>query len=165
MSGLLISFLFIIGFVTPVSAYSLLYFNPSVVESNPGEVPGIDLIMEGCDAGIAGYALYITLDNPTVASIGEITFPSWVSMNMVEHINSTTVLIQGADLGNQVEPAVSISNLAKISIHALTAGYATLSVEPVVIDDDRSGRYDPISETASIVISGAGPSPMIPASQ
>ena len=165
ISGLLVSILVLIVIVAPVSAYSLLFFSPSVVESNPGEVPGIDLIMEGCDAGISGYSLYLTLDNPSVASFGEITFPSWVSMNKVEHINSTTVLIQGADLGNQVEAAISVANLAKISIHALTAGYATLGVQPVVIDDDHSGRYAPISKTASIVISGAGPSPMIPASK
>jgi len=165
ITGLLVSILLISGFVGQASAYSLLFFNPSVVESNPGEQPAIDLIMEGCDAGIAGYALYLTLDNPTVASFGEITFPSWVSMNKVEHINSTTVMIQGADLGNQVEAALSIANLAKVSIHALTAGYATLRVEPIIIDDDRNGRYDPVSKTASIVISGAGPSPLIPAAQ
>lgn len=163
--GVLGVLILIAGLIAPVSAYSLLFFNPSVVESNPGEQPAIDLIMEGCDAGISGYALYLTLDNPYVASFGEISFPSWVSMNKVEHINSSTILIQGADLGNQVEPALSISNLAKVNIHALTAGYATLSVEPVIIDDDRNGRYDPVSKTASIVISGAGPSPMIPASQ
>jgi hypothetical protein len=163
--GVLGALILIAGLIAPVSAYSLLFFNPSVVESNPGEEPAIDLIMEGCNAGISGYALYLTLDNPTVASFGEISFPSWVSMNKVEHINSTTILIQGADLGNQVEPALSIANLATVNIHALTAGYATLSVEPVVIDDDRNGRYEPVSKTASIVISGAGPNPMIPASQ
>lgn len=163
--GVIGALILIASLIAPVSAYSLLFFNPSVVESNPGEQPAVDLIMEGCDAGISGYALYLTLDNPSVASFGEISFPSWVSMNKVEHINSTTILIQGADIGTQVEPALSISNLAKISIHALTAGYATLSVEPVVIDDDRNGRYDPVSKTASIVISGAGPSPMIPATR
>ncbi len=151
--------------IVPVSAYSLLYFNPAVVESNPGEQPEIDLIMEGCNTGLSGYVLYLMLDNPTVASFGEVTFPSWVSMNTVEHINSTTILIQGADLGEQVEPGLSIANLAKISIHAQKAGYATLRVEPVIIDDDRRGRYDPICKTASIVISGAGPSPMIPTSK
>lgn len=163
--GLLASVLMIIAVASPVSAYSLLFFNPSVVESNPGEQPWIDLVMEGCDAGIAGYSLYLSLDQPTVASFGEITFPSWVAMNKVEHVNSSTVLIQGADLGNQVEAAVSVETLARISIHALKAGYATLSVEPVIIDDDHNGRYNPVSKTASIVISGAGPNPMIPASK
>jgi len=163
--GVLCACILICGLMTPVSAYSLLFFNPSVVESNPGEEPGIDLIMEGCNAGISGYALYLTLDNPTIASFGEITFPSWVSMNKVAHVNSTTILISGADLGTQTDPGLSIANLAHISIHALKAGYATLSVEPVIIDDDRSGRYDPVSKTASIVISGAGPNPMIPASK
>jgi hypothetical protein len=163
--GVLSALILVTGLIAPVSAYSLLFFNPSVVESNPGEQPAIDLIMEGCDAGISGYALYLVLDNPAVASFGEITFPSWVTLNKVEHINSTTVLIQGADPGKLVEPGVSISNLAKVSIHALTAGYATLRVEPVIIDDDRKGRYDPISKTASIVISGAGPSPIIPATR
>lgn len=163
--GVLGALFLIAGLIAPVSAYSLLFFNPSVVESNPGEQPAIDLILEGCNAGISGYALYLILDNPTVASFGEITFPSWVTINKVEHINSSTVLIQGADLGNHVEPGLSTSNLAKISIHALTAGYATLSAEPVIVDDDKKGRYYPISKTASIVISGAGPNPMIPASR
>lgn len=163
--GLLAFILILIAISTPVSAYSLLFFNPSVIESNPGEQPVIDLLMEGCDSGISGYSLYLTLDNPVVASFGKIDFPQWVSMNKVEYINSSTILIQGADLGNKVEPSASSETIAKISLHALTAGYATIRVEPVVIDDDRSGRYDPVSKTASIVISGAGPSPAIPASK
>ncbi|PWR74612.1 hypothetical protein ACKUB1_01215 [Methanospirillum stamsii] len=163
--GLLASLVICIAIITPASAYSLLFFNPSVVESNPGETPAVDLMMEGFDSGISGYSLYLTLDNPSVASFGEILFPAWVSMNRVVTINSSTVLIQGADLGNQVEPGIPSEKLATISIHANTAGYATLHVDPVMIDDDRHGRYDLVSKTASIVISGAGPSPVIPASQ
>ena len=56
--GVLSALILVTGLIAPVSAYSLLFFNPSVVESNPGEQPAIDLIMEGCDAGISGYALY-----------------------------------------------------------------------------------------------------------
>ena len=44
--GVLGALILIAGLIAPVSAYSLLFFNPSVVESNPGEEPAIDLIME-----------------------------------------------------------------------------------------------------------------------
>ncbi|NLV27873.1 MAG: hypothetical protein GXY48_12035 [Methanomicrobiales archaeon] len=163
--GMLVVLIVLCSTVATVSAYSLLFFNPSVVESNPGEQPEIELVMEGCNSGISGFTLYLTMDNPMVASFGTITFPGWVSLNKVTPINSTTVMIQGADPSGRTEPGISVETIARISLRALNAGYATMSVEPVIIDDDKQGRYDPVSKTASIVISGAGPNPMIPASK
>ena len=151
--------------VCPASAYSLLYFNPAMIESNPGEYPVVDLLMDGCNAGISGYALMLSVDNPTVATFGDILFPPWASLNKIEPVNSTTVLIQAADLSTQIEAGVPTAELARVNIRALTAGYATLSVTPIIIDDDNKGRYEPISKSASIVISGAGPAPFIPASK
>lgn len=155
--------LILYALITPVSADPLLFFNPGVVESNPGDEPTVDLIMEGGDEGISGFSLYLTIDNASVASFGAIYYPPWVSMNRITEVNSSTVLIQGADLGDRAKPGSPEERIASITLDALSAGYATLNVEPVIIDDDRKGRYNPISKSASIVISGAGPSPLIPA--
>lgn len=151
--------------ISPASAYSLLYFNPAMIESNPGENPVVDLLMDGCNAGISGYALMLSVDDPTVATFGEILFPPWASLNKIVPVNSTTVHIQAADLSSLVEGGVPTAQLARINIRALNAGYATLSVTPIIVDDDAKGRYEPISKSASIVISGAGPAPFIPATK
>lgn len=155
----LLCFVFLAGFTSPVSADSLLYFNPSLVESNPGENPSVDIVMEGSYNGISGYALLVSIDNNQAGSLGKVTFPPWAALNKAETINSTTVLVQAADLADHIAVGAPAEPLAKITLHALKAGYITLHVEPVIIDDDMGGRYYPVCKTASLVISGAGPIP------
>jgi hypothetical protein len=153
--------LFLIGMSNPASANPRLYFNPPLVESNPGENPVIDLLIDGCNNGISGYAIIVSLDNPSIASIDEVILPPWAELKKVQQINSTTVYIQGANTGKENKKPGHEPNdqLASITVHAISAGYATLKATPVIIDDEREGRYDPICNTASIIISGAGPVP------
>ena len=52
--------------------------------------------------------------------------------------------------------------LAEIRVHARAPGYATITASPVAIDDDQKGRYLTRHASGSIVITGAGPVPIIP---
>jgi|GEM_PF-945868 len=158
-------FLILFSLVSQVNAEPRLYFNPAIVESNPGESPIIDLLIDGCNEGISGYAVMVSLDNPSIASLGEIITPPWATLNKIQKLNSSAVLIQGADTGRQIEPmegGFPSEQLAKISVNAISAGYVTVRVTPIIIDNEKKGRYKPIVSSASIVISGAGPVPLKP---
>ncbi len=152
-------------FIVSGGSASSLFFYPDVVETNPGDTPEISLMMEGVGEGLSGYSLLITVDDPTTASILAIRFPEWADLESTEILNSTTIQIRAADTSRQIQEGTAVIVLADIILNARSAGYAQIQVTPLIIDDDKKGRYSPFTSTGSIVISGAGPvppSPIIP---
>ncbi len=145
----------------PVSAASL-FFYPDVIESNPGETTIVSFMMEGAYAGLSGYSAYITIDDPTVATIKSIEYPCWADYKDNWNINGSTYKVMAADSRFKLLPGESLVSLAELEVYAKTAGYATISAVPVVFDDDWEGRYEPYVYPGTIMISGAGSSPVVP---
>ena len=142
----------------------ILFFNPDVVESNTGDDDQVILMMDGAVRGLSGYGMLISIDNPDIAEITSMDLPAWVGLKDIMKINSTTYLVQGTDVSDIQDPGASQIAIANIKIHAKAPGYATIVATPTVIDDDEKGRYLPSVATGSIVITGAGPVPIIPMS-
>ncbi|MFH0966754.1 MAG: hypothetical protein V1862_03610 [Methanobacteriota archaeon] len=162
-----LSTMFILAFiVSTVSAVTqpLLFFNPDVVESNTGDDDTVLLMMDGALRGLSGYGVIISIDSPDIAEITCMNLPVWIGMKDVQQINSTTFLVQGTDIGDMQNPGALQIVIADIKIHAKSPGYANIVATPIAIDDDEKGRYQPSPAAGSIVITGAGPVPIIPMS-
>jgi hypothetical protein len=161
--------LFIFSFVAGSACavvQPILFFDPDVVESNTGDDDQLILMLDGTVRGLSGYGLVISIEDPDIAEITGLVLPEWAGLKNVRQINSTSYLVQGTDIRNQQEPGICKPiPLVDIRIHARYPGYATIVATPVVIDDDQRGRYDPQAATGSIVITGAGPVPVIPMSR
>ena len=121
-------------------------------------------MMDGAMRGLSGYGIIISIDEPDIAEITKINLPVWVGLSDIQKINETAYLVQGVDNADKQDPGAVQIALANIKIHAKAPGYATIQVTPVVIDDDLKGRYQPVSASGTIVITGAGPVPVIPLS-
>lgn len=140
----------------------ILYFDPGVVESNTGDYDHALLMMDGAVRGVSGYGVIISIDDPHIAQITSLEFPDWVGLQNIQQINRSSFLIQGTDVAFEQDPGSMQIPLIDIGIHAIAPGYADISATPVVIDDDQKGRYEAGTATGSIVITGAGPVPIIP---
>ncbi|PKL59544.1 MAG: hypothetical protein CVV33_07275 [Methanomicrobiales archaeon HGW-Methanomicrobiales-4] len=163
----ILSTLFLLGFTcAAVSAViqPVLFFNPDVVESNTGDDDTVLLMMDGAIRGLSGYGVIISIDRPDIAEITGLNLPVWVGLKDVQQINGTTYLVQGTDVSDMQNPGALQIVIADIKIHAKAPGYANIIATPVAIDDDQKGRYNPSYVTGSIVITGAGPVPIIPMS-
>lgn len=143
----------------------ILYFEPGVVESNTGDDDHVLLLMDGVNRGLSGYGVIISIDDPHIAQITSLEFPEWVGLQNTKQINRSSYLIQGSDVTYEMDPGSTQVPLLDIHIHATAPGYADITATPVVIDDDQKGRYEAGTATGSIVITGAGPIPIIPMSR
>jgi len=150
--------------LTSAEIQPVLYFDPDVVESNTGDNNIVLLMMDGVYRGLCGYGVLITIDNPHIAEFISIELPEWVGVQNVNKINNTAYFVQGTDVDEKQIPGSVRIPLAVMGIHAIAPGYATILATPVAIDDDQKGRYTTSVGTGTIVITGAGPVPVIPMS-
>ena len=160
-----ISFILLAGLLCgPVSAVTqpVIFFNPDVVESNTGDDDTVLLMMDGAVRGLSGYGVIISIDRPDIAEIASMDLPVWVGLKDVQRYNSTTFLVQGTDIGDMQNPGSLQIVIADMKIHAKAPGYANIIAITVAFDDDEKGRYTPSYVAGSIVITGAGPVPIIP---
>lgn len=127
--------------ISPVLASPVLE-GPDVLSlSAAGNTGTLPINLSGAGTGLSGYNLSIELSNPGTAEIAAVTFPSWAGMPVNGTMPAANTWIQAVDLRNEVEPGDSSIPLATLTIRALASGEATLTVIPVIIDDDQGGRY------------------------
>ncbi|HWQ67922.1 MAG TPA: hypothetical protein VN372_13770 [Methanospirillum sp.] len=142
----------------------VLYFNPDVVETNPGENNHVLLMMDNADHGLSGYGIVISVNDPAIASVSSASVPAWAGVVDVRQIDKSSVIIQATDISDSLIPGSGTIVLADLIIHAGSPGYGYLTATPIAIDDDMKGRYSPDIIPGSIIIAGAGPVPIIPMS-
>ncbi|PWR74131.1 hypothetical protein [Methanospirillum lacunae] len=159
-------FFFISIFSTPALALSqpVLFFSPDLVESNTGDNVQVHLLMDGASRGLSGYGLIISLDTPDIVDIIGIDLPKWTGLQDIEKQSDSSYLIQGVDSNDNQHPGAPKIDLATVKVHAKAPGYATIRATPVMIDDDQKGRYETSPVAMTIVITGAGPVPLVPMS-
>ncbi|WP_319580495.1 hypothetical protein [uncultured Methanospirillum sp.] len=163
----LLSVLILVGIISsPVLAFSqpVLFFSPDVVESNTGEDVQVHLLMDSAPRGLSGYDLIISLDTPDIADITGIDLPKWTGLQDTQKQSESSYLIQGVDSDDRQQQGAQKIDLAHVKVHAKAPGYATISATPVMIDDDQKGRYESSPVAMTIIITGAGPVPIIPMS-
>ena len=152
----------LINTVSAVPSQPTLFFAPDVVESNTGDNDQVWLMMGGAFRGLSGYGVIISLDNPEIGSIIDIDIPDWAGLQDIQKISESSYLMQAVDSSDKLGPGSPKIPLANIKIHANSPGYLTIRASPVLIDDDQKGRYEPVPVTGTIIITGAGPVPIIP---
>lgn len=106
-----------------------------------GSAGALTINLTGAETGLSGYNLSLELTPAGTAEIAGVTFPSWANMPANGTIPEANTWIQTVDLGMGVEPGDSPCLLGTLAIRALANGEATLTVTPVIIDDDQGGRY------------------------
>jgi len=162
--GLLVVFFTVSVISCPVLAMAqpVLYFSPDVVESNTGENVQVHLMMDSAPRGLSGYGLIISLDTPDIADIIDVDLPKWVGLQDIQKRSDSSYLIQGVDSDEREQQGAQNIDLATIRVHAKAPGYATIRATPFMIDDDQKGRYESSPVAMTIIITGAGPAPLIP---
>ena len=115
-------------------------FTPVIISS--GETSTLQIIVGDLPTGLSGYKITVTLDNPNVARITDVTFPSWaVLYDIVEQTNSS-VIVKAVDLQENINPGDSNVTLLTLTIEAISQGTTGVTIEINQMDDDNG---DPIT--------------------
>jgi len=142
----------------------VLFFSPDVVESNTGDDVQVHLMMDSAPRGLSGYGLIISLDTPDIADITGIDLPRWTCLQDTQQQSDSSYFIQGVDTDGRQQQGVQKIDMATVKVHAKAPGYAIIRATPVMIDDNQKGRYELNPVAMTIIITGAGPVPIIPMS-
>jgi PKD repeat protein len=90
--------------------------------AGPGSEADLTLYLDYAADGLSGYELTITLDNPAVAEIVAVEFPSWAVLNEHPPLPAGSVTIRAADVNEQIQECASDIPLVTITIRAKDCG-------------------------------------------
>ena len=100
-----------------------------------GNVIGVPLILNEAPAGVSGFFVDITLDNPGVAEIIGADFPNF-GLSQIDQISSSEIRLIGADLSLNVEPGATNVLIANLQIIGTAAGTTGIGVDVYELHND-----------------------------
>jgi PKD repeat protein/frataxin-like iron-binding protein CyaY/DMSO/TMAO reductase YedYZ molybdopterin-dependent catalytic subunit len=133
------------------SGENILYFLPASQSAVNGTTTTYEVRVSSLPAGLAGYDLQLTLDNPSVAEIVGIQYPGWASLNNTTPLApGDSLRLSGVDVGSQVEPGATTTLLATITLRADSPGTSGITISAVNMDADGGGIITPVVTSGEI---------------
>ncbi|MFC6837059.1 alkaline phosphatase PhoX [Halomarina ordinaria] len=148
------------GFGGPARSYpndGLYVYQPNVlvdVESVTvarGGSATADVRASSLPAGFSGARLTVSVADPNVAAIGDVSFPEELGLAEAEVAKSgSSATFRVADVGEHVQPGGRRVTLASLDVHARGAGTTELEVEIHAMDDEDGDAIDAEARTGVV---------------
>lgn len=110
----------------------------------PGSSEDLQLIVDELPTGLAGYNITVYVQDPSIAEINAISFPSWAVLNSNSSLPSDSLLITAVDLISGVNEGDSNVELATISVVGKEIGATDVKIIVTQMDDDAGNMVVPI---------------------
>jgi PKD repeat protein len=112
-------------------------------------------VADAFPAGLAGYNLTVTLNDPSVAAITAVSFPEWVDLNATGDLPAGSVFIKAADLGASVSAGATDVTLATLTLSGVDAGTSSITATVTLMDaDDGSAIETAVTDGEIVVLAG-----------
>lgn len=124
---------------------------------SPDETATVDVILTSAHEGLAGYAVDLSVEGDG-ATITGASYPDTFGLTSEPAVadDGTSVRLEAADLGENVQPGASAVVLATVELDGESVGETTLAVEPLQFDTDGGGSMTPTSEAGTVTVSADG---------
>ncbi|WP_243685580.1 hypothetical protein, partial [Methanosarcina barkeri] len=106
--------------------------------------------MDEVPAGLAGFNITISVSDPEIAEITEVSFPDWNLIPENSTVPSSSVWIRGIDLGETVNSNDVNVSLGNITITGKQAGTAGLNIQPELITADGGSTINSVVNPGEI---------------
>ncbi len=103
---------------------------------NVNETTSIDITLDSAPNGLSGYMISISLSNPSIAEITNVSLPSWAT-DMGTTFNSGSAAISAADFGNAIQPNATNIPLATLTIKGNQVGTTEVLLSVTSMKDDQ----------------------------
>jgi len=150
--ALLVTLVLLAALVLPVSAFQLN--GQDVTASGAGETVDYAIVLDEAPDGLSGYSLTVTLTNPAVGEITDVSFPAWATLNNKGTLPADSVTIKAADLMNTVADNANDITLATLTLRADEAGSTPVTITLNQMDDDDGGIMSPAIADGSFTVEG-----------
>ena len=94
------------------------------------------------DRGLSGFIFDVTIENPEVAEIAEVTLPPF-GLFLVSDLPSDTANIRALDLAGIIEGSVGDMVIATLTFDLLEAGETNITLSVTSLDDDDGSTLIP----------------------
>ncbi|AKB34208.1 Chitin binding protein [Methanosarcina siciliae HI350] len=136
-----------------------LYFDPESSSVSENESTEINLVASNFPAGLSGYNLTVAIDDPAVAEIINIEYPSWALITENSTLPGTSIYLKAVDGGDTVQVGAADVVLATLTVSGKEKGSANLSIEVDRLDDDSGNVIEPALLTGKIEVTLQSPLP------
>ncbi|AKB30298.1 Chitin binding protein [Methanosarcina siciliae T4/M] len=136
-----------------------LYFDPESSSVSENESTEISVLASNFPAGLSGYNLTVAIDDPAVAEIINIEYPSWALITENSTLPGTSIYLKAVDGGDTVQVGAADVVLATLTVSGKEKGSANLSIEVDRLDDDSGNVIEPALLTGKIEVTLQSPLP------
>ncbi|AKB29120.1 cell surface protein [Methanosarcina siciliae T4/M] len=136
-----------------------LYFDPESSSVPENESTEINLVASNFPAGLSGYNLTVTLDDPNVAEIVDIEYPSWALITENSTLPGTSIYMKTVDLEDSVKEGAADVVLATLKVSGKEKGSANLSIGVKRLEEDSGDSIEPALLAGTIEVTLLSPLP------
>ncbi|AKB36566.1 cell surface protein [Methanosarcina siciliae C2J] len=136
-----------------------LYFDPENSSVSENESTEISLVASNFPAGFSGYNLTVAIDDPVVAEIVDIEYPSWALITQNSTLPRTSIYMKTVDLEDSVKEGAADVVLATLTVSGKEKGSANLSIGVKRLEDDSGDSIEPALLAGTIEVTLLSPLP------
>jgi protocatechuate 3,4-dioxygenase beta subunit len=123
-------------------------------ETAPGASTSVNLTLSEAPAGLAGYAINLTIEDGSVANFTGASVPGSFGQSDVEVTqNGDRITITGLDQSNNTVAGDTDVLLASVTVEGSARGETDISVDVVQMDDDNGSAIRPFTQSARLNVS------------
>jgi hypothetical protein len=112
----------------------------------------ITLVLDDAPNGLAGYIINVNIENPAVARITSVSYPSWAGLTSMPTLPSTNIELKAADIGGLIGDSATGITLATLTIEGLSSGSTAVSAMVNRIDDDDENMVTPTIALGTFIV-------------
>jgi PKD repeat protein len=139
-------------------AYGSVVSCPDAIINTTGSSVPVTLVLDQAPAGLSGYNITLSIDNPSIAQIDSVDFPAWATDELNGTVPSSRLWIAAIDSSGEHVPNGSVNvSLATVTVHGLSSGTTALRLTVTQMDDNSGGMISPTVVNGTIRVNSTGP--------
>ncbi|OPZ45105.1 MAG: hypothetical protein BWY93_00013 [Euryarchaeota archaeon ADurb.BinA087] len=109
-----------------------------------GESTSLDLTLDAAPTGLAGYSINVTIGDPSIARITNVTFPEWASLtDVTPSLPGSAFRLKATDPNSQVQEGATNITLATLLIQGLGEGETPVILTLNLMNDENDNVIRP----------------------
>ncbi|AAM05168.1 DUF2341 domain-containing protein [Methanosarcina acetivorans] len=136
-----------------------LYFDPENSSVAENESTEISIVASNFPAGLSGYNLTVAIDDPAIAEIVDIEYPSWALITQNSTLPGTSIYMKTVDLEDAVKEGAADVVLATLTVSGKEKGSANLSIGVKRLEEDSGDSIEPALLAGTIEVTLLSPLP------
>jgi len=143
----------------------------AVISIGNGEITGsggstsLNLMLDAAPTGLTGYSINVTIGDPSIARITNVSFPEWALLtDVTPSLPGSAFRLKATDLNSQVQEGATNITLATLLIQGLGEGETPVILTLNLMNDENDNVIHPSLPPGMLSVYGQGISPSAPGS-